>query len=243
MRTKLNQLVGKMLGLIPVINCTILLALLIISSLSSAFPQTTHHSPLSSSSSPNLEGKVQEAHLHKITSRSIISGNINTNSNTNSNRQSKSMLFNSGPQPSFAADLIELHHKIATGRSLTLKCVVNDLGNHHVSWFHQEKRILLANDNKTINWRDRVHVSTQANTIFFLHIDNITLADQVSISYCLSLFSFHYNSSTKLVVSLLSLSFLFFSFPLLLLLSYKVSRSVSLDTKHIEMNETFVLFY
>lgn len=112
--------------------------------------------------------------------------------------------------PSFV-DLNETEdevQRIAVGRSVKFKCVVNSIGDHKVcsslnithssleyfncltrqapliapklAWFHKDKRLLLAFDNKTVAWRERIHVSSQANSVFFLQIDNVQLEDKVS---------------------------------------------------------------
>lgn len=70
--------------------------------------------------------------------------------------------------------------RVAVGRSIRFKCVVNDIGEHRVAWFHKDRRLLLAIDNRTIAWRDRIQVSSQANSVFFLQIDNVQLGDKVS---------------------------------------------------------------
>lgn len=49
-----------------------------------------------------------------------------------------------------------------------------------VAWFHKEKRLLLAFDNSTITWKERIQVSSQANSVFFLTIDSVQLSDKVS---------------------------------------------------------------
>ena len=72
--------------------------------------------------------------------------------------------------------------RVAVGRSVRFKCVVTDIGDHVVAWFHKDRRILLAIDNKTIAWRDRIQVSSQANSVFFLQIDSVQLNDKVSLS-------------------------------------------------------------
>lgn len=84
-------------------------------------------------------------------------------------------------QPTFGEPDAESNLKrVVVGRSVRLKCVVNDIGNHSVSWFHKDKRVLLAIDNKVINWRDRVQVSSQADSVFFLHFEHVQLSDKVS---------------------------------------------------------------
>lgn len=70
--------------------------------------------------------------------------------------------------------------RVAVGRSVRFKCVVNDIGDHKLAWFHKDRRILLALDNKTVAWRDRIQVSTQANSVFVLQIDSVQLTDKVS---------------------------------------------------------------
>lgn len=49
-----------------------------------------------------------------------------------------------------------------------------------LAWFHKDKRLLLAIDNKTVAWRERIHVSSHANSMFFLQIDSVQLNDKVS---------------------------------------------------------------
>lgn len=84
-------------------------------------------------------------------------------------------------QPSFGEPDAESNYKqVVVGRSVRLKCVVNDIGNHKVSWFHKDKRVLIAIDNKVIMWRDRVKVSSHADSVFFLHFDPVQLSDKVS---------------------------------------------------------------
>lgn len=72
--------------------------------------------------------------------------------------------------------------RVPMGRSVRFRCAVNDIGSHKVSWFHQEKRILLAMDNRTVGLRERVQVSSHANSVFFLQIENVQLSDKVSLA-------------------------------------------------------------
>lgn len=70
--------------------------------------------------------------------------------------------------------------RVAVGREVRFKCVVNDIGHHMLSWFHRDQRLLLAHGNRTINWRDRIQVSSQSDKIFFLTLDKVQLSDKVS---------------------------------------------------------------
>lgn len=72
--------------------------------------------------------------------------------------------------------------RVPMGRSVKFRCAVNDIGDHKVSWFHSEKRMLLAMDNRTVGWRERVQVSSHANSVFFLQIDNVQPSDKVSLA-------------------------------------------------------------
>lgn len=72
-------------------------------------------------------------------------------------------------------------HRVAVGRSIRFRCAVNDIGSYKVSWFQKDKRLLLAIDNRTVAWRERIQVSSQANSVFFLQIDNVQLSDKVSV--------------------------------------------------------------
>lgn len=85
-------------------------------------------------------------------------------------------------QAHFAEPLEALTQKVAVGRSVRFRCAVNDIGDHLVNWFHKDKRLLLAVGNKTVAWRERIQVSSQANSVFFLQIDTIQLSDKVSAS-------------------------------------------------------------
>lgn len=71
-------------------------------------------------------------------------------------------------------------HRVAVGRSVRFKCTVNEIGAHKLAWFHKDRRLLLALDNKTVAWRERIQVSSQANKVFFLQIDSVQLSDKVS---------------------------------------------------------------
>lgn len=71
--------------------------------------------------------------------------------------------------------------RVAVGRSVRFKCTVNDIGDHKVAWFHKDRRLLLAIDNKTVAWRERIQVSSQANKVFFLQLDSVQLSDKVSL--------------------------------------------------------------
>lgn len=69
---------------------------------------------------------------------------------------------------------------VAVGRSVRFKCVVNNIGDHKVAWFHKDRHILLAIGNKTVAWRERIQVSSQADSVFVLQIDSVQLNDKVS---------------------------------------------------------------
>ena len=74
--------------------------------------------------------------------------------------------------------------KVAVGRQVIFKCVVNHLGNHKLAWFHINPRsgqqTLLALNNVTLALKDRIHVSSQSSSVFFLRIGSVQLGDQVS---------------------------------------------------------------
>lgn len=98
--------------------------------------------------------------------------------------------------------------RVAVGRSIRFKCVVNDIGDHKLAWFHKDKRVLLAFDNKTVTWKDRIQVSSQANSVFFLQIDSVQLSDKVS---GMTLLLFFFCSSHALLTSAIYLVVCFVS--------------------------------
>lgn len=93
-----------------------------------------------------------------------------------------SIVTSSGQRPAHFAEPESDNNvqRVAVGRSVRFKCVVNDIGDHKLAWFHKDRRLLLAFDNKTVAWRDRIQVSSQANSVFFLQIDSVQLSDKVS---------------------------------------------------------------
>lgn len=113
---------------------------------------------------------------------------ITPNNNDNSQRKQQDLATSQQQhhstiikQPTFGEPDTESNFKrVVVGRPVRLKCVVNDIGNHTVSWFHKDKRVLLAIDDKVINWRDRVQVSSQADSVFFLQFEHVQLSDKVS---------------------------------------------------------------
>lgn len=74
--------------------------------------------------------------------------------------------------------------RVPVGRSVKFKCSVENIGDHKLAWFHKEKRLLLALGNKTVAWKERIRVSSQAESVFFLQIDSIQLSDKVSCCLC-----------------------------------------------------------
>lgn len=78
------------------------------------------------------------------------------------------------------SDVAPRYQKVVAGRQVIFKCAVDDIGNHQLAWFHKDKRLLLGLGNKTINWKDRIHVHSQADKMFFLTIDSVQLDDKVS---------------------------------------------------------------
>uniref|UniRef100_A0A6G1S477 Neuronal growth regulator 1 n=1 Tax=Aceria tosichella TaxID=561515 RepID=A0A6G1S477_9ACAR len=70
------------------------------------------------------------------------------------------------------------HQTVAVGRSVRFKCVVNNIGDHKIAWFHRDRHILLAIGNKTVAWRERIQVSSQADSVFVLQIDSVQLSDK-----------------------------------------------------------------
>lgn len=83
-------------------------------------------------------------------------------------------------QPHFVEPESGEVQRVSEGRSVKFKCVVNDIGNHKVIWFHKEKRLPLVIDNQVNFWKDRLHASSQGNSVFFLQLDNVQVSDKVS---------------------------------------------------------------
>lgn len=69
-----------------------------------------------------------------------------------------------------------------TGQRLTLS-LFPPLKNKQLAWFHKDRRLLLALDNKTVAWRERLHVSSHANSVFFLQLESVQLSDKVSSAF------------------------------------------------------------
>lgn len=88
-------------------------------------------------------------------------------------------------EPVKPARLLELEpaereQRVAVGRPVRFKCLVENIGEHKVHWFHKQRRLLLAIGNKTTAWKERVQVSSHADSVFFLHLDSVQLTDKVS---------------------------------------------------------------
>lgn len=72
--------------------------------------------------------------------------------------------------------------RVAEGRQVKFECELDeDIGEHKLAWFHKDKRLLLALNNRTIAWKERVRVSSHAQRVFVLQIDNVQQTDKVSM--------------------------------------------------------------
>lgn len=104
-----------------------------------------------------------------------------TNNNNNHHQVTQDDLSTTKHTASFVEQISsDSVQQIAVGRPVKFKCEVNNIGHHKLAWFHKDKRLLLAIDNKTVAWKERIHVSSQANSVFFLQIDSVQLSDKVS---------------------------------------------------------------
>lgn len=100
---------------------------------------------------------------------------------TTSNRQPHFVVEQSSSSISIENSISNEVQRVSVGRTAKFKCIVEDIGQHKVIWFHKEKRLPLVIDNQVNIWKDRLHASSQGNSVFFLQLDNVQVSDKVSL--------------------------------------------------------------
>ncbi|XP_069998640.1 protein amalgam isoform X1 [Penaeus vannamei] len=67
---------------------------------------------------------------------------------------------------------------VVVGRNATLRCSVENLGDYKIAWVKADSQTLLSIANTMITRNYRARVSNSDNSTWFLHINNVRLADR-----------------------------------------------------------------